>query len=51
MKAKYNKTIKNAVECFWSTKSSQRSASADKSNRGAVVGGKQLDGFINLLYY
>lgn len=45
----YNEEIKNAVKFFWETKRTQRSSSTDKSNRGAVVAGKQMDGFINLL--
>lgn len=43
---KYNKVVANAVRHFWKTKELQLSASSDKSNRGAVVGGKQLDGFV-----
>lgn len=46
---KYNKVVAKAVQYFWKTKESQLSASLDKSNRGAVVGGKQMDGFVELL--
>ena len=38
-----------AIEYFWRTKNNQLKRSSDSSNRGAVVGGKQLDGFINLI--
>lgn len=38
-----------AIEFFWRTKNNQLRRSSDSSNRGAVVGGKQLDGFIKLL--
>lgn len=38
-----------AVDFFWRTKNKQLKRSSDSSNRGAVVGGKQLDGFIDLL--
>ena len=36
----FDKLIASAVQFFWKTKKSQLSASTDKSNRGAVVGGK-----------
>lgn len=39
----------NAIEYFWRTKNKQLKRSTDSSNRGAVVGGKQLDGFLKLL--
>lgn len=45
----YTNHIKKAVRLFWSTKKKQLKESGDTSNRGAVVGGKQLDGFIDLL--
>ncbi|MGM9748464.1 MAG: PaeR7I family type II restriction endonuclease [Candidatus Cryptobacteroides sp.] len=45
----YNKRIANAVESFWQTKEMQLNASVDTTNRGAVVGGKQLDAFVTLL--
>jgi hypothetical protein len=45
----YTKEIKSAVSFFWKAKKNQLAASIDKSNRGAVVGGKQMDGFISLL--
>lgn len=38
-----------AIRYFWSTKKSQLENSSDSSNRGAVVAGKQLDGFLSLL--
>ena len=37
------------MDFFWSTKKTQHDTSADKTNRGAVVGGKQLDGFVEIL--
>lgn len=45
----YSKQIKNAISSFWKTKQKQLTASGDSSNRGAVVGGKQLDAFAKLL--
>ncbi|MEM0996012.1 MAG: PaeR7I family type II restriction endonuclease [Bacteroidota bacterium] len=46
--------LKTAIEIFWSTRNRQKSKQkvGDRSaqgNRGAVTGGKQLDGFIRLL--
>ena len=41
--------IKSAIKSFWETKKKQLTASGDSSNRGAVVGGKQLDAFAELL--
>lgn len=41
--------IKAAIKSFWETKQKQLTASGDSSNRGAVVGGKQLDAFADLL--
>lgn len=38
----------HAIRHFWGTKDQQLKRSSDSSNRGAVVGGKQLDGFIKL---
>lgn len=38
-----------AIQAFWSTKQKQLAKSGDSSNRGAVVGGKQLDGFLSLI--
>lgn len=45
----YSKMIADAVSFFWNKKQKQLSESGDSSNRGAVVGGKQMDGFIELL--
>lgn len=47
--------IKNAMEYFWSTRTGQISKQVahgvrDQGNRGAVTGGKQLDGFVNLIF-
>lgn len=47
--SKYSKDVKKAVSFFWSVKKAQLEKSVDKSNRGAVVGGKQMDGFVSLL--
>lgn len=45
-----NKTsIEQAINFFWETKSKQLTDSGDTSNRGSVVGGKQMDGFVELL--
>lgn len=45
----YTDIIAKAVKLFWDTKKRQLKNSGDSSNRGAVVGGKQMDGFIDLL--
>ncbi len=45
----YTNLVFKAVNSFWKTKSRQLKNSGDSSNRGAVVGGKQMDGFIKLL--
>lgn len=50
----YQKDIKNAIIHFWTTRNKQINDQKgrqirDQGNRGAVTGGKQLDGFINLL--
>lgn len=51
MKKTFNIAVSTAkaIEYFWRTKNSQLKRSSDSSNRGAVVGGKQLDGFLELL--
>lgn len=51
---KYKPLIKSAVELFWNTRNNQTSKQSknnilDTGNRSAVTGGKQLDGFLNLL--
>jgi hypothetical protein len=51
---KYNSLIKSAVELFWNTRNKQKDQQSikkikDTGNRSAVTGGKQLDGFLNLL--
>lgn len=38
-----------AIEFFWDTKKRQLASSVDSSNRGAVIAGKQLNGFLNLI--
>lgn len=51
--SKYNAELQKAVDLFWDVRDSQKSSQAnnrkpDQGNRGAVTGGKQLDGFIQL---
>lgn len=51
---KYKPLIKSAVKLFWDTRNNQtnkqsKSKILDTGNRSAVTGGKQLDGFLNLL--
>jgi len=48
--------IKAAIKFFWATREGQISrqgsgGARDQGNRGAVTGGKQLDGFIDLIRY
>ena len=46
----YSEKIADAIRFFWRRKQrEQLSESGDTSNRGAVVGGKQMDGFVELL--
>ncbi|MCE1164479.1 MAG: PaeR7I family type II restriction endonuclease, partial [Bacteroidetes bacterium] len=50
----YSKQIKAAVRKFWRSRSTQimnqkSKKVSDAGNRGAVTGGKQLDGFLELL--
>lgn len=45
------KEISEAVRWFWRTKAEQSVACVDPSGRGGVLGGRQLDGFLNLLVY
>lgn len=51
MKKSFNLSASTAkaIDFFWETKNEQQKRSSDSSNRGAVVGGKQLDGFLVLL--
>ena len=51
---KYQEKITYAVTFFWHTRERQLGdqksrKTAGQGNRGAVTGGKQLDGFIELL--
>jgi hypothetical protein len=51
---KYKPLIKAAIELFWNTRNKQTNQQTTKNvkdtgNRSAVTGGKQLDGFLNLL--
>ena len=46
--------ITNAIKFFWETRTGQitkqtKTGTRDQGNRGAVTGGKQLDGFISLI--
>ena len=45
----YSEQIAKAIASFWQTKKNQLEASGDTTNRGAVVGGKQLDAFAALI--
>jgi len=51
---KYEKILANAIRQFWATRQGQlkkqkKYGIADQGSRGAVTGGKQLDGFLELL--
>ncbi len=48
----YKSEIEDAVKLFWITRKEQKKSGKqeDRSNRKAVIGGKQLDGFIQLMY-
>ena len=43
------KSTASAINHFWRTKNDQSTYSSDSTKRGSVTGGKQLDGFIQLL--
>lgn len=50
----YTKLVQQAVDCFWGTRNEQLASQAsrhrtDTGSRGAVTGGKQMDGFVTLL--
>lgn len=50
----YEEDIVKAVKYFWDTRGDQQkkqkeNRTTDQGNRGAVTGGKQMDGFIDLL--
>lgn len=52
--SKYKSLIDGAVELFWNTRNKQKTDQESKDikdtgNRSAVTGGKQLDGFLELL--
>lgn len=52
---KYKSLIDSAIKIFWDTRNNQKRSQQNKNiqdtgNRSAVTGGKQLDGFIELLY-
>lgn len=48
---KYQRLLINAVEHFWKTRDSQATGQkkSDQGSRSSVTGGKQLDGFIEVL--
>lgn len=48
---KYQSLVVNAIDYFWKTRASQSVSQkkSDQGNRSSVTGGKQLDGFIELL--
>lgn len=51
---KYKPLIKSAIEIFWNTRNKQKTRQTSKNiqdtgNRSAVTGGKQLDGFLDLM--
>lgn len=45
----YQKLVKSAIKEFWETRTTQKGKTADATNRSAVTGGKQFDGFLKLL--
>jgi hypothetical protein len=49
---KHTKLLKKAIKRFWTTRTSQATGitKSDQGNRVAVTGGKQMDGFLELLY-
>lgn len=47
--ARLNELIQIAVNLFWEIRDSQKLNSSDSTGRGAVLGGKQMDAFANLL--
>ena len=55
MPADLDRRIASAVEYFWTTRTGQITRQTangvrDQGNRGAVTGGKQLDGFVELIH-
>ena len=51
-----DRRIADAIKYFWTTRTGQITRQTaggvrDQGNRGAVTGGKQLDGFIRLLHH
>jgi hypothetical protein len=51
---KFAKNIQKAINFFWNTRENQKSRqiegnTTDQGNRGAVTGGQQMNGFIDLL--
>lgn len=50
MDSDYGKQISSAIRFFWKARRAQkRSNSTEKNNRGAVLGGRQMDGFAKLV--
>jgi hypothetical protein len=51
---KYKSLIRSAIKDFWDTRTKQKSNQSgkkviDQTNRSAVTGAKQFDGFLKLL--
>jgi len=48
---KYEKDVVKAIKAFWKTRDAQQKGikKSDQGNRGSVTGGKQLDGFIEIM--
>jgi hypothetical protein len=51
--SKYDADIKRAIKLFWDTRKDQQkkqkdNQTSDQGNRGAVTGGKQMNGFVDL---
>lgn len=45
----YALQVSNAIKSFWRVRNKQLINSGDSTNRGSVVGGKQMDDFVSLL--
>ena len=45
----FHEALSSAISHFWREKENQAGRSIDTSNRGTVLGGKQMDGFIYLI--
>lgn len=45
----YALQVSNAIKSFWRVRNKQLINSVDSTNRGSVIGGKQMDDFVSLL--